>query len=228
MNQSEKVLVVSQSTLQMTSRKRRHYDGTNRGNVIGPVGLPSFDSPDVWKLPIPVKKELLGNYGATIPVGGTLPVPAEVMKRHNEQQALMRGSKISVPVFYHAPPRMLLEELAHGYNLQAFFTLTFGDGALAMVALRARKPICGICLTPKHKELALALLEAQVWKAMCSEGDKLSEPGLIALLKETPGGLAENDEEEEAADGSSEKKKGARKSQRKRVHAKDVSNFNNI
>lgn len=154
-------------------------------------------------------------------------MPAEVMKRHNEAQAAMRASNINVPVFYHAPPRMLLEEFAHDYNLQAYFTLTFGDGELAMVALRARKPICGICLTAKHKELALANLEAQVWKAMCSESDKLSEPGLMALLKETPGAMTGNDAGEEPAGGQEAGQKQPRRSQRRRAAAtgKDISNL---
>ena len=104
---------------------------------------------------------------------------------------------------------MLLEELAHCYNIQSFFNLTFGDGALAMVALRARRPFCGICLTPKHKELALAFLEAQVWKAMCSESDKLSEPGLISLLKDKP-----DDEEGDQEDQGNHKKKQKRASKR--------------
>ena len=87
-----------------------------------------------------IKKQMFGSFGATIPVGGTLPVAPDVMKKYNEHQAALRGSKVPVPAFYHAPPVKLCEELEHCYNLEVFHTLTFGDGVLAMTALRARKP----------------------------------------------------------------------------------------
>ena len=119
LNQSEKILAVTQSPLQHVSRKRRHYTGSNRGNVIGPVALPMFDSPEVWKLMSSIKKQMFGSFGATIPVGGTLPVAPDVMKKYNEHQAALRGSKVPVPAFYHAPPVKLCEELEHCYNLEA-------------------------------------------------------------------------------------------------------------
>lgn len=178
-NQHERVYVVTKGPLKIEKRKRLHYPGTNRGNSIGPVALPKFDSPEVWRLANKQKKDVIGKHGAKILVGGPLHgVPPEELKKLTE----IKSPSATQPVFYHAPPSTIGEELQHSYDLRCVYALTIGDGSWAMTCLRLRRPLFGICLTEEHKVALLAKLECEVWKAMSTEKDKLFEPGLYELM----------------------------------------------
>ena len=50
---------------------RQHYNGTNRGDVVYGVKMPSFDDPSCWKLKYSEKKLLYGKH--RIAVGGAAP-----------------------------------------------------------------------------------------------------------------------------------------------------------
>ena len=179
-NQLERIYMITRGIIKMPDRKSLHFSGTNRGNSIGPVAMPSYDEQEaVWRAPMKQKKDIIGKI-AKIPVGGTLPeVPAAELAKLSQERAI----NTSEPVFYHAPPLVLDEELVHRYNLQSVFSLTAGQGDLAMTMLRNRRPYFGICLSQPHKDALFARLEQQVWAAYQKEGDKLYEPNLVELIK---------------------------------------------
>ena len=54
---------------------RMHFNGTNRGDVIYGVKMPSYDSPDIWKLSVKEKRELYGKH--RVPVGSKGPEGGE-------------------------------------------------------------------------------------------------------------------------------------------------------
>lgn len=213
-NQNERIWVISKAALSLPSKKRRHFQGTNKGNAIGPVALPAFDSPDVWRVSQKLKKEIIGKSGGKIFVGGPLPgVPPAELKKITD--AAVRSPNALEPVFYHANPGSLDEEIQHCYDLKAMFALTIGDGSLAMTSLRSRRPLFGICLSEAHKDALLQRLETLVWNAMCQEGDKLCEPGLIELMK-TCG-------EQDVGDGDDQKPEPKKGSKRKPKAVDDTS-----
>ena len=232
LNQTEKIYMVTQKPLTLTERDRLHFDGTNRGNCLGPVAMQTFDDPSVWRLGSKLKKEVIGKTGARILVGGglsTLGLSPEDLKKISEAPKLQNQEE---PVFYHASPPVIGEELMHSYELKAIFALTAGAGDMAMTCLRNRKPFFGICLSEAHKDALLARLEQQVWSAMQAPSDKLYESGLAELLKQS--GQAEAEPLEEQKDQKAGRKrtsegddKGAGKRPKKqnkdgtsKVHAK--------
>ena len=207
-NQHERMYVITKGPLKMEKRRRLHFAGTNRGNSLGPVAMPKFDAQGVWRLPPKQKKDVIGKHGAKILVGGPLPgVPAEELKRVTE---MMKGSTAAEPVFWHALPPAVDEELQHSYNLKCMYALTVGDGSMAMTCLRLRRPLFGVCLTIAHKTALLSKLEADVWKAMQTEKDKLFEPGLFELVKSATGPAAEDADEGKEVEKRNKNKKAAK------------------
>ncbi len=137
---------------------RLHYPGTNLGNKIGDVVLPDIDS--LWKMACKQKLPLHGQF--RVAVGGRTP--------GEEEDAPGRGTKRKTgetiePVFWHARPEKLYQELISSYKLGAIIDLTAGDGALAMICAKKRTPYLGFTLTDVHTEFlkhrcATALLES--------------------------------------------------------------------
>ena len=162
-NQHERMYVITKGPLKMEKRRRLHFAGTNKGNSLGPVAMPKFDAQGVWRLP--PKRDVIGKHGAKILVGGP---SAEELKKVTE---MMKGSTAPEPVF----PPAVDEELQHSYNLKCTYALTVGDGSVGL-----RRPLFA------HKTALLSKLEADVWKAMQTEKDKLFKPGLFELVATGP------------------------------------------
>ena len=183
LNQAEKFFFVTAKPLDLVERDRLHFEGTNRGNCLGPVALPPFCDKTVWKTSSTLKRDIIGKNGGKVLVGGGLPlsgVSAEEAKKLAEAPKFPNQEE---PVFYHAPPMCLGEEFMHSYDVRAAFSVTAGQGDLALTCLRNRRPFFGVCLTTAHKDALLARLEQQIWLAMQTTGDKLYEAGLAELVK---------------------------------------------
>lgn len=70
--QEELMNLVSRNPLHFSGRKRRHFEGTHRGSILGPMALESYDSVTFWKLPEKEKRDLFGKANR-IAVGGAGP-----------------------------------------------------------------------------------------------------------------------------------------------------------
>jgi hypothetical protein len=183
--QDEVLLQISKDVLIFNGRKRRYFDGTNRGSMLGPVALLPHKDAGVWKLPAKEKKEVIGKLGR-VPVGG--PVPGGHGPPPAEEE---EDKNMPKPVFFHAMPSVVAEELIHSHDVQAVIDLTAADGAWAMACIKARKPYVGVVFTPQHAASLTNWLEWRVLQAMRDENDALYAPGLAEALAPT------NQEEDE-------------------------------
>ena len=183
MNQAEKLYFVTQVPLDLVERDRLHFDGTNRGNCLGPVALPPFSDKMVWKASTNLKREIIGKTGGKILVGGGLALSGVSSEEAKKLSEAPKFPNQEDPVFFHAPPICLGEELMHSYDLRAIFSLTVGQGDLALTCLRYRRPFFGLCLSSAHRDGLMARLEQLIWQAMQTTGDKLYEAGLVELIK---------------------------------------------
>ncbi len=159
-DQIEMLTLVTSTDLHATlpMAARMHYPGTNLGNKIGDVILPDLDS--LWKMACKQKLPLHGPF--RVAVGGRTP--------GEEEDAPGRGTKRKTPdtiepVFWHARPQKLYQELMSSYRLGAIIDLAAGDGTLAMICAKQRTPYLGFTLTDVHAEFlkhrcAAALLES--------------------------------------------------------------------
>ncbi len=74
--QEEVLIMVTKSPLTLSGRKRRHFEGTHRGSILGPIQLADYELPYFWKLFAKDKKELFGKTNR-VAVGGSSPPEAE-------------------------------------------------------------------------------------------------------------------------------------------------------
>lgn len=59
-NQLETMYMLTSAETMMTERSKTHHEGTNMGNVFGPVNLEHPDS--MWSLPVKTKHQLYGDH----------------------------------------------------------------------------------------------------------------------------------------------------------------------
>ena len=173
--QEEGLMMISRDILTLNGRKRRHYEGTNRGTCLGPVTLPA--SGTGWMLTPKQKKEVFGKLGR-VSAGG--PGPAVLVPDEPEEAV---DKDAPVPVFYHTMPLQVAEEMIHCFGAVAVIDLTPGDGAWAMACLRSRIPYTGIVFSKAHEVGLTSWLELQVLAAMQDESDPLYQAGLVSLMK---------------------------------------------
>ena len=200
LNQTERIHLISAELPRTPEIRRKHFNGSNKGNVLGMVALPKYDDPQTWRLPIKTKREVIGKTGGKVLVGGPPPgLSAEQLAALKALEAATASEKANPsrlePVFYHGWPRALCEELQHSYDLRGMYHLTAGGPEMAMVFLRARRPYYGICLSEEHRKALITKLEVSVFTAMRSEDDPLHEPALTALIKDNLEGQEDDGDE---------------------------------
>ncbi|CAK8994563.1 Glycosyltransferase-like protein LARGE2 [Durusdinium trenchii] len=148
-----------------------HYPGSNRGDTIYGVVMPSFDDKKCWKLSVKDKRLLYDKH--RIAVGGACP----------EGDTGGRKSDTTVePVFFHAGPYNLDDELVASHAIGAINDLTPGCGNLAMIAIRRNLPYIGLCFTEKHVDELTARLESLVFASMQDARDPLHSPELVKVI----------------------------------------------
>ena len=103
-DQTEFMIIVAKESLDdIPSRPRKYFGGTNQGNVLINLKVPTCD--ELWKLPPQIRGQVLGEY--LKPCGG--PTPGE---------APGRGKKVPPkelePVFWHAMHPEFYAELVLG------------------------------------------------------------------------------------------------------------------
>ncbi|CAK9067547.1 DNA (cytosine-5-)-methyltransferase [Durusdinium trenchii] len=97
--------------LRIPKKSRTHFKGTNRGDVVAMVRLPDYEAETTWKIPVMDKRSLYSHH--RVAVGGSCPdgrKPPSTME----------------PVFFHAGPWELQEEILLDFNIQAVNDLTAG------------------------------------------------------------------------------------------------------
>lgn len=198
MHQIENLHIISKEPIKTKTVNRLHYEGTSRGQVIAPVTAPSWDDPDQWTLTPAEKRTMFGKIGR-IAVGGSAGI-----RDDSDNKPARRDPNAPEPVFFHAHPYELDEELTHNFPMTSIIDLTGASPNLCMIALRKRIPYFGFCFTDDHVNKLQQEVERITFKAMKTEGDTLHEPGLCELLK--GGGDEDNEEgeEEEDAEGDQE------------------------
>lgn len=154
LGQIEGLSTLTQQILDVPERSRKHYHGTNKGDVICPVVLPCWDQ--AWCMSFKEKKKLLGK--ARVAVGG----PTErddagddkdddVDKKIDDNaippvvnmasQAIDgRHDNNIEPLCYLNYPEELYDELTASFYVRDWIDLNVGDGTLAWHCVR--QPSC--------------------------------------------------------------------------------------
>ena len=103
-------------------------------------------------------------------------------------RGLSSKTKMTVePVFWHAKPLNLWQEVLQSYNVTAVIDAGASDGALALACCQRRLPYAGLCLTQPHKEHLTERIVSQIMHQMCLADSPLFEPGLASVMGKVPG-----------------------------------------
>ena len=161
--------MISREPLVMPEKKRIHYNGTNKGDLVGFVSLPEWES--TWALTFDDKKKLYGKHRVAVggPTGDdddddedvdmgqpddadtppTVATPSSTTVTTAPTGRL--GSNVE-PVLYQAMPVEFYDDLMSSCFLSDVIHLTAGDGAAAKAALIRRVNFFGVCLSENHVE----------------------------------------------------------------------------
>lgn len=176
---AERLLLFSRQPLSVEARPRLHFSalGNTRGNTLGPIRLPDWTNKDeTWTATVALKDKIFE--GAKFGVGGICdqgPVDTPVVRQKADTE----------PVFWHARTPALHAEILHTLKVAGTVDCTPGDGLMAMAHIRARIPYVGVTLTATHKDEVYKRLQEMTFYSMANSDDKLAEPGLVALLRES-------------------------------------------
>ncbi|MCP4244438.1 MAG: hypothetical protein GY772_28175 [bacterium] len=173
--------VVLKEPISVEYKRRRHYDGSNVSDGIGPVSLTPIER--AWTLTFKEKKDVYGKAGRVAPGGRTPGVSAD------EAHQLRRADTDLEPVFYFSLPSKFHEDILRGVGAHTVCGLTAGDGNEALACMRLGLPYTGICHTEAHKAHLTTWLASEVFKSFAKEDDvfynaeiakKLHDAGLPA------------------------------------------------
>ncbi len=148
------------------SPERRHimYSGTSRGDIIGPIVLPTLAAH--WQLPFGKKREL---YGERLFAGCASDTDARSARKDETLE----------PVFYNHFPLLFYENMYSLFLAETVIDLSAGPGEAAKAALRTKTSHLGICLTDAHLVKLYRYLTHWTLMEMGTEGSPLYSPKYV-------------------------------------------------
>ena len=214
--QLETCHILSKGKVTLPERTRKYFPGTNCGDTLTDVNVPSPD--DVWQLPWKLKKQLYGKKHLIL-VGGKTEVDASHMRRTDETVE---------PVIYHPMPLKFYLQLIDDFFAKRIIDLVTCDGMFAYAALKSRIGYVGICFTQDHASMVEDMLIAKLKVDMAEQGDPNYNPQYaLAVGKKTE---KENEEPEakkrktttrtKATPKAKEKKEDTEEAKGKKLEAK--------
>lgn len=164
LQQVEEMHLLTASSLILPEREGKHYSGTNKGTVLGPVLLPLPE--EEWKMTVKDKRTLYGKRNR-IAVGGRTPGQSEVQRRSDTDIE---------PVFWWTMGQEFYEELFHRYFIRHVIDLTPGAGIMAEASIRNRLTYFAIAFTELHASELVKRIELAALRAMRTEGTGVYNP----------------------------------------------------
>lgn len=125
LDQVEVMHMLSSAAISLPERAGKHFPGTNKGTVLGPVLLP--ESTSGLQATVKAKRNIYGKRNR-IAVGG----------KSTEGKLEKRNDTDVEPLFWWTMPAEFYEELIHRYFIKNVIDLTPGDGRFAEVCIKHR------------------------------------------------------------------------------------------
>jgi hypothetical protein len=142
LQQSVKLLLIHPNSLSLPDIEGLNYDGSNKGNAICGIKVPS-DSKDVWQETVASKKLIMGSRGRTA-VGGRTANPTKVKREDDSFE----------PLLYHCWPLRFYQELVHRFLVNCVLDLTPGAGLFGEFCITSSEKIgyVGVAWTATHAQ----------------------------------------------------------------------------
>ena len=157
------VYVLTNTPIDLPSKPRKHYVGTNRGSNICDVKVPAWKEGEVWSMPFGRKKDLYGSM--RVAVGGKIGEDDDdddedlgvgsgesppTIGESNSSAKHPRPDENNEPTFYHTYPQELFETIIADDYLNHVIDIASGDGSCAKAASELGKSYTGFVFTDAH------------------------------------------------------------------------------
>ena len=184
LDQTEKLVVITDDLVSVPDRKRKIFPGSNRGRSWGFIELDPLEH--VWHLEWATKQACLGD--AIRPVGGKCIEEEDKEDDGAEVDEKVIKADTLVPFAWAAFPKSVYEELLHVNNAAGIIDFTPGDGLFAMAVLERGQggQYCGWCHTEAHAQHLYARLKELVLQAMQTQGNELYNVQCAAVMRGKP------------------------------------------
>ena len=210
-HQLQQMKLLTRWPLSMPTKRRKHYDGSNKGDCMGPVHLSDWASS--WSGTYDEKLEV---YGRThrIAVGGSTEdddnedEDADAMDDGGDQPkaADRHATDGKEPMFYHGLPQEFYEDLFTSYCIRHCIHLTAGDGSAAKAAMTLRRGYLGICMTEDNMDK----LYVHLTNWMLHQMSDANSPYYQSDMKNADDAETTNDDDDKKKDLSKADKKKAK------------------
>ncbi len=175
---TETLYAVSAEPLACTPRAYKMFKGTSAGSVMGPVVMPAWSPDACWHMAYSTKKDIF-THANLIPVGGQAEDPT-----NGDMPVMPREKSTLEPVFFHALPSSIYEEMIDAFQLKGLLDLSPGPGEAAYAAYSKKISYVGICFGHAHRRHLMEHLEKKIFMAMTTDSSNLYEPRLAIALRE--------------------------------------------
>ena len=153
--------VVASKKVSLPERPRKHFEGSNSGDLISNIKLPPLPGNE-WYMTVAQKKKLFGKKNL-IPVGGkTVNDDINPIKK--------RTDDVTEPVCWQSLPEELLEEFVHDFFCKLILDLTPLDAKFAWVCLKLRIAYVAFTFNEDHSEMIYKRLYDLLKAALLQEG----------------------------------------------------------
>jgi hypothetical protein len=173
LRQSEGMHIITSGLLTLPERISKHYSGTNKGTMLGPITLSKLE--EEWSATVKEKRAIYGKR-CRIAVGGKSPEGAVGKRTDTDME----------PVFFWQYPFTFYEELIDRYFGRTVFDLTPGSGNFGEAALKNRVAYFCIAMTEEHATFLTEKFQFAALKYMVEEGSSIYNPKCAAALDMKP------------------------------------------
>ncbi|CAE7666405.1 unnamed protein product [Symbiodinium sp. CCMP2592] len=169
--QAEGAHLYTRSGPQFQKKDRKHFKGTNKGQVMGPIRMLPWTDDACWRLPPDQKKRVYGKEHIVL-VGGAVPEELGDAK-------IIAFDDHMEPVFYHFNNPLVYAEFLHSYKPSAVVRAPESDHNMAIECIKHQVPLISICLSSAHADLLKNHILKKMWQEFLDENSDLYEGGYV-------------------------------------------------
>ena len=206
-HQIQHAYLLTDGEMDLPEKPRKHYDGTNVGDAVGPVDLKSWSAG--WHLSWKDKKRAYGKYRER--VGGPTPGLDKDDARKTDETV--------EPFSWHGLPFEFWDDFIHTYNIVGGIGVFTGNCEMALAFIANQKPFLGFTYNEEHTDMCYSHLREEVKKLMLDEKwPRFYDPKYVLLMTEK--GLLPKSEKNESLEGKETKKRKLEKKKDKKEKQK--------
>ena len=169
----------SKSKLKLSGKDRIHFGGLSTDDSMGPIQLPSFESPEVFKAKYKEKAALYGE--ARVRSGGRADQDSS---DSDEATHKPPAPNDLVPMTYAGMSWKVFDELVHDCSIVAWIETTMADTTLAEVCCHRKIPFTGVVPTQLLKDKLMMRLVERLWESFVDESHRDHKFSLVKFLRE--------------------------------------------